>query len=410
MRREGLRTAAQARERLGRRCPSSTRWPRRRRSRARRCAAWPGGCWPRPNAGAAPALERRRGARRRARSRRSCRGARGARRRSARPRCPARRAAGAAGGPDRAGARPAGRAPCCWPSRWRCAPGASARCSCADCRRASSRARPAPSRFSPTSAAASWPPPGACACAPREDALAAERYLFYAALSRATERVFLAYRSSDEEGNLALPSPFIADVAELLAADWPARRRRRLLADVVWEPSRAPTEREHARALADCGTAAGGEPPARRRVLGAEALSRMRHTEILSAGALEAYSDCPVRWLIERELQPEPLDPQPEPLTRGSLMHDLLERLLRELDGPVTPDTLAGRAGDPGPAAGRAGRRWGRGARGRQPEVVRAGALRAIEADLRRYLRPRGAHRRAVAPARARAAVRLRGR
>ena len=41
-----------------------------------------------------------------------------------------------------------------------------------------------------------------------------------------------------------------------------------------------------------------------------EALGRMRHTEILSAGALEAYADCPVRWLIERELQPEPLTPR----------------------------------------------------------------------------------------------------
>jgi ATP-dependent helicase/DNAse subunit B len=221
---------------------------------------------------------------------------------------------------------------------------------------------------------------------PREDALAAERYLFYAALSRATERVFLAYRSSDEEGNLALPSPFIADVAELLDVDWPARRRRRLLADVVWEPERAPTERERARAAADCGAAAGGEPPVRRRVLGAAALGRMRHTEILSAGALEAYSDCPLRWLVERELQPQQLVPQPEAMTRGSLMHDVLERLLGELDGPVTPNTLAGAqaildrllaelAADGGAALGVG-----------SPEVVRAGALRAIEADLRRYL------------------------
>ena len=221
---------------------------------------------------------------------------------------------------------------------------------------------------------------------PREDALAAERYLFYSALSRASERVFLAYRSSDEEGNLALPSPFVSDVAELLVPEWPARRRRRLLADVVWNPERAPTERERARAAADSGAAPGGEPPARRRVLGPVALGRMRHTEILSAGALEAYSDCPVRWLIERELQPEQLLPDPEPLTRGSLMHEVLERLLGELDGPVTPDTLsraqailerllAELAADGGAALGVG-----------SPEVVRAGALRAIEADLRRYL------------------------
>jgi ATP-dependent helicase/DNAse subunit B len=221
---------------------------------------------------------------------------------------------------------------------------------------------------------------------PREDALAAERYLFYAALSRATERVFLAYRSSDEEGNLALPSPFIADVAELLAGDWPAGRRRRLLADVIWDPEDAPTERERARAMADRGAAAGGEPPARRRVLGAEARGRMRHSQVLSAGALEAFSNCPMRWLIERELQPQPLTPDPEPLTRGSLMHDVLERLLRELDGPVTPDTLAGAQAILdrllAEMAEGAGAALGVGS----PEVVRAGALRAIEAELRRYL------------------------
>ncbi len=65
----------------------------------------------------------------------------------------------------------------------------------------------------------------------RDDALQRERYLFYATVSRATERVVLSYRSSDEEGNLALASPFIADVAELLVPEWSGRRQRRLLSD-----------------------------------------------------------------------------------------------------------------------------------------------------------------------------------
>ncbi|HEY2319087.1 MAG TPA: PD-(D/E)XK nuclease family protein [Solirubrobacteraceae bacterium] len=221
---------------------------------------------------------------------------------------------------------------------------------------------------------------------PREDALAAERYLFYAALSRATERVYLSYRSSDEEGNLALASPFIAHVAELLCTRWPDRRRRRLLADVVWDPELAPTRRERARALSASAAADAGEQPPQRHALGARALGQVRHSQILSAGALEAFADCPVRWLIERELQPQPLTPQPEAMTRGSVMHDMLERLLRELDGPVTPVSLqtaesildrliaefaAEGAGTLSPGS---------------PEVVRAGALRAIEADLRRYL------------------------
>ncbi len=221
---------------------------------------------------------------------------------------------------------------------------------------------------------------------PREDALAGERYLFYAAASRATERLFLAYRSCDEEGNLALPSPFIADVAELLDDGWRARRRRRLLADVVWEPAEAPTERERARSLAAAAAPPGGGEPAYRRALGPRALERMRHSRILSPGALEAYANCPVRWLIERQLEPEPMVPDSDPITRGTLMHDVLERLLAELDGPVTPATLdAARAILDrliAELAAGAGQRLAVG----EPDVVRAGALRAIEADLRRYL------------------------
>ena len=81
-----------------------------------------------------------------------------------------------------------------------------------------------------------------------EDALDRERYLFYASVSRATERVVLSYRSSDEEGNLELASPFISDVADLMDAGWRERRRRRLLGDLVWPIEEAPTDRERVRA------------------------------------------------------------------------------------------------------------------------------------------------------------------
>jgi hypothetical protein len=128
---------------------------------------------------------------------------------------------------------------------------------------------------------------------PREDVLGAERYLFYSALSRATERIFLSYRSSDEEGNLALPSPFVADVAALLGPGWVAGRRRRLLADVTWPADTAPTERERARAAAAARAPLTGDAPEPSRVLGAAARTRVRHTRVVSAGALEHYSDCP---------------------------------------------------------------------------------------------------------------------
>ena len=175
---------------------------------------------------------------------------------------------------------------------------------------------------------------------PREDGLARERYLFYTSVSRATERVILAYRSSDEEGNLALPSPFLADVAELLVEDWPERRRRRMLSDVVWPTATAPTERELARARAAAAAPRAGEVPSPIGSLGPVALEHVRHTRILSAGALETFADCPVKWLVERELQPDKLEPDPDALARGSYMHSVLEQVLRRLGGPVTSDSL----------------------------------------------------------------------
>ena len=217
---------------------------------------------------------------------------------------------------------------------------------------------------------------------PREDALARERYLFYTSVSRATEKVVLAYRSSDEEGNLALPSPFLADVSELLAEDWPDRRRRRMLADVVWPASEAPTERELARAHAAALAPLAGEVPSPIGALSEVALEHVRHRQILSAGALESYAGCPVRWLIERELQPVALEPDPDPLVRGGYMHSVIEQVLRRLSGPVTRESLP-RALDILDEV-----------MAQQPHAialgggpaVRAAAARGAGADLRRYL------------------------
>jgi hypothetical protein len=236
--------------------------------------------------------------------------------------------------------------------------------------------------------------------APAESALDRERYLLYACVSRASERIVFSYRSSDEEGNLALPSPFIADVADLFVPEWPQRRRRRLLADVVWSADEAPTERElvlaqaRERPLSDRSPTGGpGDDPGVHpgadlgvapdmRFLGEGALAHVRHSEVVSGGALEGFAACPVRWLVERELSPARFEPEPDPLTRGSYMHAALEEVIGRLDGPVTPeslpdalrildDVLAGLP--PTIAAGR-------------PEPVREAMLRTIAADLRRYL------------------------
>ncbi|MGO9900537.1 MAG: PD-(D/E)XK nuclease family protein [Solirubrobacteraceae bacterium] len=217
-----------------------------------------------------------------------------------------------------------------------------------------------------------------------EDALARERYLMYASCSRASERLVLSYRSSDEEGNLVLPSPFIADLAELFVEDWVARRRRRLLADVVWSAEEAPTARELE--LTRAAAAPDGSAAARAtgtRTLGERALRHVRHREVVSGGALETFAACPVKWLVERQLAPGELASESEALVRGSFMHSVLEGVIARLAGPLTPASLGLAEGildelvaDP-PETLAPGR----------PDAVRVAILRGIEADLRRYLR-----------------------
>ncbi len=218
---------------------------------------------------------------------------------------------------------------------------------------------------------------------PAEDTLHRERYLFYSAVSRATTRVVLSYRSSDEEGNRALPSPFIDDVAELLDPDWRDRRRRRLLSDVVWSPEQAPTERELRHALAAAAPVSVTVPAGPARTLSGRALAHVRHSRIVSGGALETYSRCPVKWLVERELSPPRFDPEPDPLAKGSYMHEVLEEVISRLERAVTPESLPdaerilAEVMAETPPAISPGR----------PTAVRAGVQAGIRADLRRYLR-----------------------
>jgi ATP-dependent helicase/DNAse subunit B len=228
------------------------------------------------------------------------------------------------------------------------------------------------------------------------DPLARERYLLYSCASRATERLTLSYRSSDEEGNAVTPSGFLADIAELFAPEWGGRRRTRLLADVVWHPEEAPTRREWelARAAKGSPTVAAAEPTT--VVLSDAALARIRHTRVVSAGALQMFAACPVKWLIERQLHAQDLEGEPEALARGSLMHAVLERVITDLDGPVTPGSLPAAERLLRAAMAQTPNTVGRG----QAHEVRTAILRGIEADLRRYLQHEAAYEGAWIPTR----------
>lgn len=170
--------------------------------------------------------------------------------------------------------------------------------------------------------------------AAREDRLADERYLFYAAASRADRRLILSCRDADEEGNPALPSFFVDDVRALFDA---LPTRHRPLSAVTWPSEEAPTEAERARAEALAGPRTAPSPLAS---LGPAAQAALRQREVLSAGGLEAYARCPVGWLVERELRPDRFEPDPEAIARGSCVHRVLERVVRQLDWPLAAAAL----------------------------------------------------------------------
>jgi ATP-dependent helicase/DNAse subunit B len=175
----------------------------------------------------------------------------------------------------------------------------------------------------------------------REDELERERHLFYVCASRAEQALFLSSRFSDEEGNPQPASFFLEDVRDLFGE---IETRRRSLSDVVWSPDEAPTEVEFERALAARGPRVAPPPPG--GISAEEILARLGAQEAFSASALETFADCPVKWLVDRLLHPEALEPDPEQMVRGRYAHEVLEltfRRLRERTGArrVTRDNLA---------------------------------------------------------------------
>jgi ATP-dependent helicase/DNAse subunit B len=158
----------------------------------------------------------------------------------------------------------------------------------------------------------------------REDTLSAERYLFYASVSRAEQQLLLSVHACNDDGEVSLPSLFLDDLRDLFGD--------RL--DIEREPARTQTrERE-------LGRVASVAAATRSRALGIEALqdarllAELRERQLWSASSLERFAACPTSWFIERMLSADGLDPEPEPRARGTLAHAVLgetfEALRRE--------------------------------------------------------------------------------
>jgi len=163
----------------------------------------------------------------------------------------------------------------------------------------------------------------------RRDDLGAERYLLYATVSRPEERLYLCWHEAGDDGEQAVASFFLSDVCDLFGPELWERRRTRALGQVGWPAGAAPTDRELLRAEAAAGPRHREAPIA--PLHDATIVAALRERPTWSASAIELWAGCPVRWFVERRLDPDGLTPDPELMLRGQLAHAVLEATLSGL-------------------------------------------------------------------------------
>jgi ATP-dependent helicase/DNAse subunit B len=208
-----------------------------------------------------------------------------------------------------------------------------------------------------------------------EDQLDLERYLLYTMVSRPTRRLVLSWHAGDDEGQPRGRSLFVDDVLDQLGAAAPDPVARRL-------GELAGTPGAHGRLL-EAALTTGAAPEAGAGPLrDAAILDALRTRPAWSAGGLEAWTRCPVRWFVERFLRPDALEPDPEAMARGSLVHDVLQRTFEQLGGALTPAGLP-RARELALAAIAA---FAPGAPLPMAPLRREAVLRRLEIDVLRYL------------------------
>ncbi len=195
----------------------------------------------------------------------------------------------------------------------------------------------------------------------RPDPVESDRYLFYTACTRASQRLYLVREAADDDGSPREASPFWHDVEALFDRDDVRRwTDRRPLSALTWPLEHAPTERERLRALAelaahDAETAAAlaranGWGRRLERALGAfQRPTRITHPLVLeqlgsrtSFGVteLERFADCSSAWFVERFLDPKTIDAEPDAKQRGSVAHNALFRFFTRVPAELGVDKL----------------------------------------------------------------------
>jgi ATP-dependent helicase/DNAse subunit B len=155
-----------------------------------------------------------------------------------------------------------------------------------------------------------------------QEPLAAERYLLYALVSRPQELLVLSWHLTDDEGEPVSRSLFVDDICDLFDERLGLQVERRRLGALDAVPA-APAAAE-----ADGPGEAAAAPVMSLRD---ERLLEQLRGRIWSASAIESYIECPMRWFVQRLLDPELLEPEPEPFARGGVAHAALSDTLEQL-------------------------------------------------------------------------------
>jgi hypothetical protein len=190
----------------------------------------------------------------------------------------------------------------------------------------------------------------------RADQASRDRYLFYTACTRPTQRLYLVREAVTDEGGRREASPFW-DAARSLydPSDVRLHTLRRGLSQLTWPLEAAPTERERLRAVVAIAQRAPEDAVAiarangweRRLVRARGAFSRpttLRHpralalvggSETFRVTDLERMAGCSSAWFVERYLRPGQIDQMIDARMRGSIAHVALQRFYTRLPSAV---------------------------------------------------------------------------
>jgi ATP-dependent helicase/DNAse subunit B len=195
----------------------------------------------------------------------------------------------------------------------------------------------------------------------RPDQVALDRYLFYTACTRASQRLYLVREAADDDGSPREASPFWHDVDALFDREDVRRwTRRRPLSALTWPLEEAPTERERLRALAELAAQDEAAADALARANGWERRlerargafhrpTRLTHPLVLEQLAsrtsfavteLERFADCSSAWFVERFLSPKTIDAEPDALQRGIVAHNALFRFFSSVPAELGVEKL----------------------------------------------------------------------